>query len=190
MTTSANKLSDIISFLSDKYDFDKDTAINYLASKELLPKKLLPKQLSGVSPWASKKAQELAELHNIVPDGDGSGKLNKWTLSDVQKAMTKPTKTKLLISPNALNLANQHNLNITDKVGSGKDGRICIKDVEKWISNDDDEEKSDLNISPHALNEAHNKNITNEQLSTIHGTGKNGRIILEDIHKFLSDDDD
>jgi pyruvate/2-oxoglutarate dehydrogenase complex dihydrolipoamide acyltransferase (E2) component len=193
MATSAQTLSTIIDVLSKKYKFDSDKAIALLAKEELLPKKMLPKESKDDSPWASKKAEELASTHCIVAEGPGSGKNGKWTLADVEKAMTKPAKNKMLISPNALNLANEKGLSLVGKKGSGKDGRILLKDVEAWLDDEDDEE--DLNISPRALQEAHDAGIKDEDLATLHGSGKDGRILLEDIKKYItesekSDDED
>tara|TARA_A200000159_G_C7322655_1_gene339503 strand:- start:1356 stop:2003 length:648 start_codon:yes stop_codon:yes gene_type:complete len=195
MATSAQTLTTIIDVLSKKYKFDSDKAIALLANEELLPKKMLPKESKDNSPWASKKAEELASTHGIVADGPGSGKNGKWTLSDVDKAMAKPSKNKMLVSPNALNLANEKGLSLADKKGSGKDGRILLKDVETWLDEDEDEEE--LNISPRALQEAHDAGIKDQDLTTLHGSGKAGRILLEDIKKYISeseksdnDDDD
>lgn len=185
MATSAQTLATIIDVLAKKYKFDNDKAIALLAKEELLPKKMMPKENKDDSPWASKKAEELASVHGIVAEGPGSGKNGKWTLSDVEKAMAKPAKTKLLVSPNALNLANEKGISLVGKKGSGKDGRILLKDVESWIDDEDDEEE--LNISPRALQEANEAGIKDEELSTIHGSGKDGRIVLEDIKKFISD---
>ena len=193
MATSAQTLATIIDLLSKKYKFDSDKAIALLAKEELLPKKMLPKESKDDSPWGSKKAEELASTHGIVAEGPGSGKNGKWTLADVEKAMTKPSKTKIMVSPNALNLANEKGLSLVGKKGSGKEGRILLKDVEAWLDDDDDEE--DLNISPRALQEAHSVGISGEELSNLHGSGKDGRILLEDVKKYItesekSDDDD
>jgi pyruvate/2-oxoglutarate dehydrogenase complex dihydrolipoamide acyltransferase (E2) component len=185
MATSAQSLKTIIDLLSKKYKFDCDKAIDLLAKEELLPKKMLPKENKDGSLWASKKAEELASLHGIIPEGPGSGKNGKWTLSDVDKAMTKPAKNKMLVSPNALNLANEKGLSLVGKKGSGKDGRILLKDVETWLGEDDDEEE--LNISPRALQEAHDAGIKDEDLATLHGSGKDGRILLEDIKKYITE---
>ena len=193
MATSAQTLATIIDTLSIKYKFDSDKAIAFLAKEELLPKKMLPKQSKDDSPWASKKAEELASTHGIIAEGSGSGKNGKWTLADVEKAMAKPAKNKMLVSPNALNLANEKGLSLVGKKGSGKDGRILLKDVEAWLDDEDDEE--DLNISPRALQEAHGAGINDEDLANLHGSGKDGRILLEDIKKYItesekSDDED
>lgn len=184
MATSAATLSQIILDLSKKYKFDHEKAIHFLADKELLPKKMLPKDKTGDSIWASTKAKELAEKHNIVPDGKGSGKNDKWTLKDVEKLLEQPTKDKLLVSPNALNLANEHNLSLVGKKGSGTNGRILLKDVQSWLEKDDEEEEEVLNISPRALQEAHKLGITDDELWKIHGKGVQGRILLEDVTKY------
>jgi pyruvate/2-oxoglutarate dehydrogenase complex dihydrolipoamide acyltransferase (E2) component len=185
MATSAQTLATIIEMLSKKYKFDRANAIDLLAKEELLPKKMIPKQSKDESPWASKKAEELAATHGIIAEGSGSGKNGKWTLSDVEKAMAKPAKTKLLVSPNALNLANEKGISLVGKKGSGKDGRILLKDVEAWLDQEDDEEE--LNISPRALQEAHDAGIKDEDLATLHGSGKDGRILLEDVKKYVSE---
>ena len=185
MATSAQTLATIIDVLSKKYKFDRDKAMSILAKEELLPKKMLPKENKDDSPWASKKAEELASTHGIVAEGPGSGKNGKWTLADVEKAMAKPAKNKMLVSPNALNLANEKGLSLVGKVGTGKDGRILLKDVEAWLDDEDDEE--DLNISPRALQEAHDAGIKDEDLATLHGSGKDGRILLEDIKKYITE---
>lgn len=192
MATSAQQLTTIIETLAKKFKFDGGQAIDFLAKEELLPKKMVPKDSKEDSPWASKKAEELASVHGIVARGHGSGKNNKWTLSDVEKAMTKPSKTKIMVSPNALNLANEKGLSLDGKKGSGKDGRILLKDVESWIDTDEEE---DLNISPRALQEAKEEGISDDDLYAIHGSGKDGRILLEDIKKYItesekSDDDE
>jgi pyruvate/2-oxoglutarate dehydrogenase complex dihydrolipoamide acyltransferase (E2) component len=185
MATSAITLTTIIETLAKKYKFDVDKAIILLAKEDLLPKKMLPKDDKDESPWASKKAEELASTHGILPKGEGSGKNGKWTLADVEKAMAKPSKTKMLVSPNALNLANDKGLSLVGKTGTGKDGRILLKDVESWIQEDSDDEEID--ISPRALMEAKEAGIKDDELSTIHGSGKDGRILLEDIKKRISE---
>ena len=188
MATSAQALSLIIVNLAKKFDFENDEALAFLAERELLPKKLIPKDSKNESPWASKKAEELAAVHGIVAEGEGSGKNGKWTLADVEKAMARPVKVKQLISPNAKNLADEHGLSLEGKVGSGKDGRILLKDVEKWLAEDgDDDDEDDLNISPRALQEANSSGIDNKILSTLHGSGKDGRILLEDIKKYITE---
>jgi pyruvate/2-oxoglutarate dehydrogenase complex dihydrolipoamide acyltransferase (E2) component len=190
MATSADKLAIIIETLSKKYKFSNDNAIKFLSEEELLPKKLLPKETKGENVWASKKAQELAEAHDIEPKGNGSGKNGKWTLADVEKAMEKPSKQKLLVSPNALNLANEHKISLVGMKGSGKDGRIVLEDVKKMITKKEDSDEDDLNITPRALQHAQELGITQEELENLHGSGKEGRILIDDIKKYKSSSDE
>lgn len=187
MATSAATLQTIIDTLSKKYKFNSDEAIKILSADELLPKKMIPKEINADGNiWASKKAEELASQYKIVPTGEGSGKNGKWTLKDIEKLMEKPTKSKINISPNALNLANEKGLSLSGKTGTGKDGRILLKDVENWIKSDDNDEDDDLNISPRALMEAHQSGLSDGDLTSINGTGKDGRILLEDVKKYIT----
>ena len=95
MATPADKLATIIETLSKKYNFSNDDAITFLYEEELLPKKLLPKetketkQTKADNVWASKKAQELAEAHDVVfrHSGNGSGKNGKYTLKDIERVV-------------------------------------------------------------------------------------------------------
>ena len=187
MATSAQTLATIIETLSVKYKFDKDSAIDHLATCELLPKKLLPKAPKQVTGFASKKAEEVAAEHGIVPDGPGSGKDGKWTIKDVQSKMTTPVATKLLVSPNALSLANEHQLDLAGRKGTGKDGRILVKDVEGWLAAEGDDDEEELDISPRALQEATANGISKTDLATIHGSGKDGRLLLSDVKKYISE---
>ena len=183
MATSAEKLTVIISELAGKYKFDMSDALEHLAKKELLPKKLMPKTDSEESPWASKRAQEFGEEHGIqAVKGTGSGKDGRWTLADVQKQLQKPVKDKVLISPNALMLAKDNKINIVGIKGSGKDGRILVKDVEALIQTDDLDEA--LNITARAYQEAYSLKISDEELESIPGTGQDGRILLKDVQDF------
>ena len=193
MATSAANLAIIIDELSTKFKFDKNKAFTYLANQERLPKKLLPKQNKDESIWASNKALKLAEEHGIKPEGPGSGRNGRWTMVDVKKAIEKPNNNKLLVSPNAMNLANERGISLVGKTGSGVDGRILLKDVEALIAKNIEEHKDELNISSRALQEAHTYEITDEQLRHINGSGREGRILLADIikfHKSCDDDDD
>jgi pyruvate/2-oxoglutarate dehydrogenase complex dihydrolipoamide acyltransferase (E2) component len=145
MATSADKLAIIISALSKEFNFDNDKAIEFLATQGVLPKKLLPNN----NVYASKKAEEFATTHNIIPSGKGTGKYDAWTIADLKKLVVKPVKFKLLISPNALTLANEKGVTIAGRTGTGKDGRIILKDVHGWIEAEPgtDDSGSDNSVS-------------------------------------------
>ena len=188
MATSAQTLSQIIDTVCKIHKLDEKEVLNLLAEKELLPKKLIPKDSKGASKFASKQAEELASKSNIIPDGEGSGKDGKFTLTDIKKLMEKPTKEKSIISPTALAFANENGINVADITGTGKDGRILLKDVEALIA-EDEEPKDEVEISASALNEANKAKIEEEDLKTIPGTGKDGRILLKDVKKYISESD-
>lgn len=188
MATSAKTLATIIESLSKEYKFDYDKALIHLTKDDLLPKKLAPKDTTTLR-FASKKAEQLAVEHHITPTGEGSAKNGAWTMKDIEKLMAKPTKEKLLISPTALNLANEHNISFAGRTGSGKDGRILLKDVESWLVADNDNTDDEIDISPRALQEANSLNLTDDDLSKILGTGNDGRILLKDIVNYAKDSD-
>lgn len=189
MATSAESLAKIIDLLSNKYKFDNDKALAFLAKEEVLPKKLIPKSSTTNSIFASKKAEELATQHGITPQGEGSGKDKKFTLTDIKKLMEKPAKTKFLVSPSALNLANEKGLSLHGKKGSGTDGRILLKDVDKWLAEDSDDDEDEIDISPRARQEATENNISDDELKSITGSGSDGRILLSDVKKYISESD-
>jgi len=183
MATSAKTLTTIIEMLSKKYKFDYDKATDFLAKEELLPKKMITNVTPSDIVWASKKAEDLASRNGFVPTGIGSGKNGKWTLSDVEKATNKPTKTKLNASADASNLAKEYKLSIDGKTGSGKNGRILVKDVEKWID-EIEEDGEEIIISSRARQLAQEYGITDAVLSTIKGSGHGSRILLKDINDY------
>ena len=143
MATSSAKLSEIINCLCKEYELDEKQVLKKLSTQDLLPAKLLNKPNKSVSLFASKIAEEMATQSNIVvEEGKGTGKDNKFTLTDIKKLIQQPSKKKLLVSPTALNYANEHGINVTNIVGTGKDGRIILKDVENIVETtaDDDDE--------------------------------------------------
>ena len=187
MATSAATVQAIIETLATDYKFSVEGAMNKLAKNELLPKKLLPKEKVTKmqdSIFASKKAQELAEQHNVTPTGTGNGKGGKFTLADVNKFLAIPTKTKTNISPKALEHANANGLSIVGRTGSGTNGNITLKDVKSWLATD--KEEKTIKISPRAEQEAKALGISDKELEKIVGSGTEGRILLEDIIKHSS----
>ena len=100
MATSAAQLATLLDAITKEYKLDSEEVLGFLADKELLPKKLLPKSVKAVNLFASKKAEEVALEYHFQPDGaTGSGKDGKWTVKDVEKAVQKPVATKVLVSP-------------------------------------------------------------------------------------------
>lgn len=187
MATSAQTLQQIITTICDTHNLSENEILSALAEKELLPKKLIPKDSKGASKFASKQAEELATKSKIIPEGEGTGKDGKFTLTDIKKLMEKPTKEKFMISPTALTFANENGINISDVKGSGKDGRILLKDVEALIKVEEEEES--INISDSALVEAKKAKIDDEDLKHLHGSGKDGRVLLKDVKKYISESD-
>ena len=95
MPISSEQLSNMINTLSQKYNFDEKDALQHLATKNMLPKNMAsklsaePETKKKETIFASKKAEELAKSQGIKPKGQGTGKLGKWTLKDIQLEITK-----------------------------------------------------------------------------------------------------
>ena len=146
MATSAQTLSTIVDTLAKEFNFDKADALSLLAREELLPKKLMQCSAAPAkktSPWGSKKAEEVAAEHGITPNGPGSGKDGKWVLADVKKLLDAPVKTKVNASPAAVKLALENGIDLSGVVGTGKDGKILIKDVRDLVSESESESESE-----------------------------------------------
>ena len=144
MATSADTLSKILDTLAKEFNFDKTEACQLLASESLLPKKLMPSPAAPAkkaSPWGSKKAEELAAEHGIIPTGEGKGKNGKWILSDVKKLLETPVKEKLNASPAAVKLALEHNINLKEVKGAGQGNKILLKDVKDFLAKIEEEEE-------------------------------------------------
>ena len=142
MATSANTLSKIISTLCHEYELDEKQVLKQLATKDLLPAKLTKITKPTNAPmFSSKKAEELATHAKVVFEfGKGSGKDGKHTLTDIKQALEVPTTKKINISPTALNYANENGLIVSNYTGTGKDGRIVLKDLQKSESTKSDTE--------------------------------------------------
>jgi len=145
MATSSKTLTQIINTICDEYELDRQQILKQLSTKDLLPAKLLLKSKPKNVPfYASKQAEELATLSNLILDeGMGSGKHGKYTLADVKKAIEIPHDKKILISPTALNFANDQNISISEVIGTGKDSRILLSDVKKYIKESVSDSDSD-----------------------------------------------
>ena len=142
MATSATTLTQIINTICDEYELDRQQILKQLSTKDLLPAKLLLKSKPKNVPfYASKQAEELATHASLVVEfGKGSGKDGKHTLTDIKQALEVPTTKKINISPTALNYANENGINVSNYTGTGKDGRIVLKDLQKSESTKSDTE--------------------------------------------------
>lgn len=103
-----------------------------------------------------------------------------------------PTKA----AQSAVDLANEHDVELSDVVGTGRDGAITEKDVLDFIeqrdSSDDDDGEGDQNpkFSDAALKLAQENDV---DLAEVTGTGKDGSIKVDDVQAFIDareDDDD
>ena len=102
MATSAQTLSLIIDELLKAKPADRDAAIEILAAKGYLPKKLTEKpKEKKVSLFASKAAEDFAEAKGIVvPDGfKGTAANDKISVKDLKQFAEGPKKAKVNASP-------------------------------------------------------------------------------------------
>ena len=192
MATSAATLEIIVTELckfSSKGEFDKDKALELLAAKDLLPKKLVPNKNSKFS-FASKVAQEFAEENNLTEDElssiNGSAKNGAITKADIKKYVDKPKLKTNNASKQAIELATKHGIIITSIVGTGTNGNITVKDVQKVIK-DKESDDNDINISQAAKLYAMEKDISLKDLSKVKGSGTGDRILKTDVEKYFSD---
>ena len=133
MATSAYQLAKIIKSLGELYNFDEQSALKMLGDKNMLPKKLIPKDSIADTVYASKQAKAFAENEGLTPTGATSGLGGKYTLQDLKKMLVKKVE-KLIISPSALLYANVHKIDITSIEGTGKDGNILLADVKALVA--------------------------------------------------------
>ena len=195
MATSAANLEIIVTELcklSSNGEFDKNKALELLAAKDLLPKKLIPSKNSKFS-FASKVAQEFAEENNLTEDElssiTGTAKNGAITKADIKKFVDKPKLKTTNASKQAIELANKHGILITSITGSGTNGNITVKDVQKAIKEKESDD-NDLNISQAAKLYAMEKEIPMKDLSKIKGSGTGDRILKSDVEQYFSDKSD
>ena len=196
MATSAANLEIIVTELcklSSKGEFDKNKALELLAAKDLLPKKLIPSKNSKFS-FASKVAQEFAEENNLTEDElssiTGNARNGAITKADIKKFIDKPKLKTTNATKQAIELANKHGILITSiTTGSGTTGNITVKDVQKAIKEKESDD-NDLNISQAAKLYAMEKEIPIKDLSKIKGSGIGDRILKSDVEQYFSDKSD
>ena len=213
MATSAQTLSLIIDELLQAKPANRTEAITLLSAKGYLPKKLIeePKPVKPVSVFASKAAQDYADANDIViPEGfKGSAAKDKVSVSDLKK-LKDPPKAKLSGSPSALKYARDNNIDLTDFVGSGEDGKIMLKDVkalkpeetpkpaetpkpsEPGPSTPSEPEvtpepvKEDgMKITPAAAKAIQKYGIDEEDIKSVTPSGKNGELLLKDLKDLI-----
>lgn len=214
MATSAQTLSLIIDELLQAKPANRAEAITLLSAKGYLPKKLLeePKPVKAPSVFASKAAQDYAEANDIVvPEGfKGSAAKDKISVSDLKK-LKEPPKAKLNGSPSALKYARDNNIDLTDFVGSGEDGKIMLKDVkalkpeetpkpaetpkpsepgpstppEPEVTPEPETKSAGMKITPAAAKAIQKYGIDEEDIKEITPSGKNGELLLKDLKDLI-----
>jgi pyruvate/2-oxoglutarate dehydrogenase complex dihydrolipoamide acyltransferase (E2) component len=211
MATSAATLNMIINELITAKPTSFEAAIKLLVDKEIkLPKALLEvKPVKAPSIFASKAAQDFAEANDVeIPEGfRGSTDKGKITVGDLKKLKDPPVEKKN-ISPSAEKFVRDNNLDITDFVGSGTDGKILLKDVKalkdtkvkepdspKSSKKEPDSPKApgapkkqkttERKISAAAAKAMKKYDMDAADIADVTGTGKNGEVTLSDIKDLI-----
>lgn len=193
MATSAEKLSQIIDIACtlSREGKGNDEVMLELASRDLLPKKLLPKpkiEKEVVSMYASKQAEAAALTGKLELElGKGSGKQGKYTLADIKNLLEGPKKKPTAISPSALQLANENGITIAGVVGSGHEGRIVLKDIQALLDSKQDKDTVEISITPQALKALETAGYSKADLIGIPGSGKDCKLMQRDVEAFLQD---
>jgi pyruvate/2-oxoglutarate dehydrogenase complex dihydrolipoamide acyltransferase (E2) component len=191
MATSAQTLSLIIDELVKTKPLDRDSAIEILAAKGYLPKKLSEKpKEKKTSRFASKAAEEFAEAKGIVvPDGfKGTANGDKISVKDLKQLAEGPTKKKVNASPSAQQFCRDNGLDITKVKGSGTDGKVLLKDVKDLKPSakaDSDENDSKRKVSSAAAKLMKQYEIDEEDIVDIEGTGTNGTVVAKDLKELI-----
>lgn len=193
MATSASTLSTIIDELIALRPKTRNEAIAALDAKGLLPKKLAEtKPEKKVTKFASKAAEEYAEAHDItIPEGFvGTANKDKISVSDLKK-LRDPPKEKLNASPSAQKYARDMGIDITKITGSGKDGKVMLKDVKEGSTTTDesgsgsDSDSDKKKISPAAAKLMKQYNLDEDDITDIEGTGAKGTITVKDLKEII-----
>lgn len=196
MATSSETLSRIITELVKAKPGDYDAAVELLAAKGFLPKKMTEKKpAKKVSVFASKAAEEFAEAKGLAwPEGkEGSGNNGKVTVKDLKSLAEPKSAKKVNASPTALQYARDNGLDISKIAsGSGAEGKILLKDVkdlkvpdavEKGEESEDEGTK--LKVSPSAAKLMKQYEIDEEDLAEIEPSGKGGTIVAADLKELI-----
>lgn len=195
MATSAQTLSLIIDELLKAKPANRDDAIELLAAKGYLPKKLTEKpKEKKTSKFASKAAEDFAEAKNIVvPEGfKGTAANDKISVKDLKQLAEGPKTPKVNASPTAQQYARDNGIDITKVTGTGAEGKVLLKDVKETpvakkktepeaAAEDDDKVK----VSPSAAKLMKQYDIDEDDITDIKGTGKNGTIVAGDLKELI-----
>lgn len=179
---NAQKISQMINLCCNNDEAAIKDAMSRLAAEGLLPKKLIPAELVQKSKFASKTAEQLAESFKENPefkvdDIVGTGKNGSITCADIKKAIKKPAT--VLITPAAKKFAEENGLDLSIIVGTGDNGKILLGDIKKTVN-----PAKKFEITDKALELANELRLTEEQLEKISGSGKNGKIGVNDVKSF------
>ena len=189
MATSAQTLSLIIDELLKAKPTDRDAAINLLATKGYLPKKMTEKpKEKKVSRFASKAAEDFADAKGLtVPDGfKGTAANDKISVKDLKQLAEGPKTAKVNASPSAQQFARDNGIDISKIKGSGAEGKVLLKDVKdakpaaKPTVSDDK-----VKVSPSAAKLMKQYDIDSEDITDIDGTGKDGTIVAKDLKDLI-----
>lgn len=200
MATSAQTLSLIIDELLKAFasPSDRDKAIDLLAAKGYLPKKLAEKpKEKKVSLFASKAAEDYALAKGIhLPAGfKGTANNDKVSVKDLKQFAEGPKKDKVNASPTAQQFCRDNGLDITKVAGSGEGGKVLLKDCKdlkpaaKKASDSDSGSgsKSGLKVTSAAAKLMKTYEIDEEDIvkAEIKGTGKNGAVTAKDLNELV-----
>ena len=192
MATSAQTLSLIIDELLKAKPDNRDAAIELLAAKGYLPKKLTEKpKEKKVSLFASKAAEDFAEAKGIVvPDGfKGTAANDKISVKDLKQFAEGPKKAKVNASPSAQQFCRDNGLDITKVTGTGTDGKVLLKDVKDLKptakADSDDDDTSKRKISSAAAKLMKRYEIDEEDIVEVEGTGTNGTVVAKDLKELI-----
>ena len=192
MATSAQTLSLIIDELLKAKPDNRDAAIELLAAKGYLPKKLTEKpKEKKVSLFASKAAEDFAEAKGIVvPDGfKGTAANDKISVKDLKQFAEGPKKAKVNASPSAQQFCRDNGLDITKVTGTGTDGKVLLKDVKDLKptakADSDDEDTGKRKVSSAAAKLMKRYEIDEEDIVEVEGTGTNGTVVAKDLKELI-----
>ena len=189
MATSAQTLSLIIDELLKAKPADRDAAIEILAAKGYLPKKLTEKpKEKKTSRWASKAAEDFAEAKGIVvPEGfKGTAANDKISVKDLKQLAEGPKAAKVNASPSAQQFARDNGIDISKVKGSGAEGKVLLKDVKdakptaKPTVSDDK-----VKVSASAAKLMKQYDIDEEDITDIECTGKDCTIVAKDLKDLI-----